>query len=64
MSLFLYVVRLRRIINGADFVLDRIEAHNASEAEEVAYSYMETDLDLRRNNYTAHAELKQEIMEG
>lgn len=64
MSLFLYVVRLRRIINGADFVLDRIEAQNASEAEEVAYSYIETDLDLRRNNYMAHAELKQEIMEG
>lgn len=64
MSLFLYVVRMRRISNGADFVLDRIEAQNAFEAEEFAGRYLETDLDLRRNNYTAHAELKQEIMEG
>lgn len=63
MPLFLYTVRMRRIVNGADFALDRIEAENASEAEKFAYGYLETDLDLRRNNYTAHAELKQEIME-
>ena len=64
MPLFLWVVRLRRISNGADFVLDRIEAPSASEAEEIAHNYMENNLDLRRSNYTAHAELKQEIMEG
>lgn len=64
MPLFLYTVRVRRIVNGADFLLDRIEAKDSADAEEFAYRYLESSLNLRRGNYTTRAELKQEIMES
>lgn len=62
MALSLFTVRMRSTVNGADFVLDRIEAESPTAAEEFAYGYLPS-IDLRRNDYTAHVEVKQELTE-
>lgn len=63
MPAYFFKVRMRRKVNGADFLLDRIEATDSAGAEEFALDYLKSDLDLNPGNYVAQTEVQQEITE-
>jgi hypothetical protein len=64
MPAYLFKVRMRRKVNGADFLLDRIEAKDSAEAELQALQYLGDGLDINPSNYTVQTESKQEIGEA
>ncbi len=63
MPAYLFKVRVRRKSNGADFLLDRIEATDSAKAEAFALDYLGSSLDIDARNYSAQTEVQQEIRE-